>query len=106
MSKHVVVWTTIVLGLLGANARAALIDLGPGSFTPMAPVITFSEVPLGTVNPVYDFAALPGLGEVTVTFGGHFLGQTTTDGSPDTLADTTPLGPLALDALAPDVFTV
>lgn len=96
----------VMVALFGANAFAGLIDLGPGSFTPAAPVITFDEVALNTVNPVYNFTGLPGLGDVTVSFGGYFIGQTNTGGPVDTLADTTPDNPLALDPAAPDVFTV
>ena len=88
------------------KSHAALIDLGPGSFTPLAPVITFSEVPLGTVDPVYSFLAIPGLGNVDVSFGGYFVGQAVCVACfPVTLADTTPTGPLALDPAAPDTFT-
>jgi PEP-CTERM motif len=57
------------------SASATLVNLGPGSFTPSAPVITFSEFALGTTNPTYNFTALPGLGNVTVTFAGSFQGQ-------------------------------
>jgi len=46
--------------LTASQSYAVLIDLGPGWFTPAAPVITFSEVSLGTVNPVYNFTAVPG----------------------------------------------
>ncbi len=92
--------------LANSQSYAALIDLGPGSFTPAAPVITFSEVALGTVNPVYNFTALPGLGNVTVSFGGFFNGQAATGGFPVTLSDTTPTGPLALNPLAPSTKTV
>ena len=99
-----------VIGLLAAwailsgNAFAALVNLGPGSFTPAAPVITFDSDPVGTVNPTYNFTALPGLGDVTVSFGGFFLGQSQA-GSPPTLVDPTPGNPLALDPASPQVFT-
>jgi hypothetical protein len=83
--------------LASAPAHATLVDLGPGSFTPAAPVITFSEVPLGTNNPVYSFVALPGLGNVTVSFRGNFLGQAQGGGYPVTLIDSTPSNPLTLD---------
>jgi hypothetical protein len=96
----------VILALLSSNGFAALIDLGPGSFTPAASVITFdtTEVPLGTTDPVYNFVALPGLGNVTVSFGGYFNGQAA-GGSPPTLTDPTPDNPLALDASAPATFT-
>jgi len=104
-------WVTFILSaaalFLGVpKSRAALIDLGPGSFAPLAPVIEFDEVALGTIDPVYFFPAIPGLGDVTVSFGGHFLGQSVCGPCfPVTLADTTPTGPLGLDPAAPDTFT-
>lgn len=95
----------VLLGLIVAvlftsiSAHAALINLGPGSFTPEAPVITFDGA-LGQVNPSYTFNT-PSLGEITVSFGGFFVGQAATVGFPVTLADNTPTGPLALDPSAP-----
>jgi hypothetical protein len=90
--------------LTASQGYAVLIDLGPGSFTPAASVITFSEVPLGTVNPVYNFTAVPGLGNVTVSFGGFFVGQAACSACfPVTLSDRTPAAsPLALDPAAPN----
>src|SRR2546425_13319455 len=76
-----------LVSLLGltSGAEAALVDAGPGSFTPLAPVITFEEVALGTVNPVYNFN-VPSLGgPVTITFGGNFVGQAAGGGFPVTL---------------------
>jgi hypothetical protein len=95
--------------ILSASAgQAALVNLGPGAFTPLAPQITFSEVALGTVNPVYNFAAVPTLGNVTVKFGGNFVGQTAGGGFPVTLTDHTPTAgsPLALDPSSPNTVTV
>jgi hypothetical protein len=91
---------------LAQNAHAVLVNLGPGSFTPAASVITFSEpgYPVGTLNPVYNFTGLSGLGNVTVSFGGHFVGQTASGGFPVTLSDHTPTSPLALDPSAPNTF--
>ena len=86
--------TAVALGV-AADARAALIDLGPGSFTPAAAVISFDEFALGTVNPSLALAA-GSLGVVTVSFGGYFTGQTIQGVSPVTLDDTTPSSPLAL----------
>ena len=92
--------------LVATDARAALIDLGPGSFTPLAPVITFDEVPLGTVNPSFNFTGVPTLGNVTVSFAGNFVGQTAGGGPLFTLTDHTPTGPLTLDAASPNTVTV
>jgi hypothetical protein len=96
----------VAAAMLAPGAEAALVNLGPGSFTPMAPVIEFDEVPLGTTNPSFTFNGIPGLGDVTVTFGGHFLGQAAGGGFPVTLTDTTPTGSLALDPAAPETRTV
>ena len=93
--------------ILGASvSQAALVNLGAGSFTPLASKITFSEYALGTVDPVYNFAAVPTLGNVTVKFGGNFVGQTAGGGPPVSLTDHTPtVGvALALDAAAPHTF--
>ncbi len=81
------------IGLLASagTAEAALINLGPGSFTPAATVITFSEpgYALGTVDPVYTF------GSQVVSFGESFVGQTVTGGFPSTITGS-PTGPLTL----------
>lgn len=93
--------------LLAASAQASLVDLGPGAFTPEATAITFSEPGrnLGDTNPVYNFAGLPNLGNVTVSFNGTFVGQTTkTVGPVVTLDNNLPSGPLALNAAGPQVF--
>jgi hypothetical protein len=106
MNTKKLLFSVIAVPLLGltTGANAALVNLGPGSFTPLASVITFSEFPGGTIDPVYTFTSLPGLGDVTVSFGGHFVGQVATGGSPNTLSDPTPDSPLALDPGAPDTF--
>jgi hypothetical protein len=95
--------------VLAINAHATLVDLGPGSFTPLAPVITFGEVSLGTQNPVYNFGAVPDLGNVTVSFGPYFQGQALSGGNPQTLSDHTPTPgstlTLVLDVNAPTFTT-
>ena len=78
---------------LPLTSHALLVDLGPGSFTPAAPVITFDGM-LGQVNPSITVAA-GALGNVTVDFAGSFLGQTITGGNPSTLTGN-PTGPLTL----------
>lgn len=74
------------LALSAQDASAQLVNLGPGSFTPAASVITFSEpgYGLGTTDPVYTF-----LGQ-TVSFGEFFTGQVVSGGSVRTLSDHTP----------------
>jgi hypothetical protein len=41
------------------------------------------------------------IGNVTVSFGGYFVGQAATGGAVSTLSDNTPTGPLRLDPAAP-----
>lgn len=90
--------TALVTLFLASTAKAQLVNLGPGSFTPIATAITFSEpgYALGTVNPSYSFSGLPGLGNVTVSFAGAFVGQTVTGGGVRTLTGN-PTGPLSLN---------
>lgn len=71
-------------------ANAALVNLGPGSFTAAASVITFSEQPFGTVDPVYS------VGGNTISFGTNFVGQSVTAGSPRTLTGSPTGGSLSL----------
>jgi hypothetical protein len=100
---------TALLVLAGALAaplalNAALVNLGPGSFTALAPVITFDGM-VGQTNPSITLAA-GALGNVTVSFAGHFAGQTESGGFPSTLTDHTPdAGPLALGGGTTTVVT-
>ncbi len=108
-TTRIVAPAAVLLLLIAASAgQAALMDLGPGSFTPLAPQIQFDEVALGTVNPSYSFLAVPLLGNVTVSFGGHFVGQAADGGFPNTLIDSSPTPgvALALDPSAPITQTV
>lgn len=82
--------------LAATSASAQLVRLGPGAFTPAATTITFSEQPLGTVNPVYTFSGVPDLGNVTVSFAGAFNGQTVTGTTVRTLSGN-PTNPLSLN---------
>lgn len=97
-----------VLSLLAALtvssgvAGAQLVNLGPGAFVPSAPKITFDEVAVGTINPVYSFSGLDVLGDITVSFGPSFVGQTVTGGFPKTLTGL-PSGPLTLNTGGTDV---
>src|ERR1035438_763645 len=91
---------TLAVGALFAmNASAVLVDLGPGSFVPLAPEITFdtTEFPLGTVNPSITLPA-GSLGNVTVSTAGSFVGQTVFAIHPGVNSISgTPTGPLALN---------
>jgi len=60
---------------LTANATS-IIQIPESSFVAGSGLITFSEVALGTQNPVYPLALYGGgAGSPTVTFGGFFAGQ-------------------------------
>ena len=87
--------------LAATSANAQLVRLGPGAFTPLATTITFSEQPVGTENPIYNFTGLPDLGDVTVSFAGAFNGQTTSGGGVKTLVGN-PSNPLSLQ---PAIFS-
>jgi PEP-CTERM motif len=98
-----------------ASAHAGgIIDIDESAFQAGAGQITFSEVPLGTVNPTYnpsDYGG--GAGSPIVTFGGFFLGQSLGAASPPCPAGAAlsgcvlgnPTGPLALDPSSPQTFT-
>jgi len=88
--------------LLTVNASAALVDLGPGSFTPAAAEITYdtTEFPLGTVDPSITLPA-GSLGNVTVSSAGAFVGQTVyAIHSGVNSISGTPTGPLTLNTAA------
>jgi len=89
---------------IATSADAQLVRIGPGSFTPGAPAITFSEVALGTLNPTFSFNLVPDIGDITVSFAGAFQGQTVTGGGVRTLSGN-PTNPLALN-LSEQVSTV
>lgn len=82
--------------LLAVTCGAQIVRIGPGSFTPQASVITFSEQAYGTVNPVYSLATAS-LGTVGVSFGPRFVGQGLDGTSVVTITGTPTAGPLALD---------
>lgn len=110
-----VLLTTLALGLASSVASAGIIQIDQSAFNASAGLITFSEVPLGTVNPVYT----PGLygggaNSPTVTFGGYFTGQsagsTNPAACPSGAAITgcvlgSPTGPLSIATNSPSTFT-
>lgn len=107
--------TLLVVGVLYASvAQSAVIRVDAAAFTPDAGRITFSEFPVGTVNPFYTLADYGGdAGSPTVSFGGRFLGQTGDNGvdCPSGAAASgcvlgLPSGPLALDPASPNTFIV
>lgn len=83
---------TVIALVTAGRAEAALINLGPGSFTPAASVITFSEPGrnLGDTDPVYT------VGSNTIAFGEHFAGQTVSSLVGVNTLTGSPTGPLTL----------
>jgi hypothetical protein len=117
--------------LLSSVASIALFGLAPGvtltkasatsviqipesAFVAGSGEITFSEVPLGTQNPVYAPALYGGGADSpTVTFGGFFSGQALGNAAtcPSGAALTgcvvgNPTGPLTISGTSPTTFTV
>jgi PEP-CTERM motif len=65
-----------VSALFAAQANSAVVRISEAAFVAGAGLITFSEKPIGTVNPVYTAAQYGGgVGSPTVSFGGFFAGQ-------------------------------
>jgi hypothetical protein len=110
LAYSVVSATALSMGL-STSAHAAVIKVGQSAFTPQAGVITFSEKPVNTQNPVYTPSQYGGgVGAPTVSFGGVFTGQTV--GQPPIPAGAvstgvvngTPTGSLSLDSNSPATF--
>jgi len=101
-----------LLGLAASAHAAGIIDIDESAFQAGAGLITFSEFPEGTVNPVYAPSAYGGgAGSPTVTFGGFFTGQSlgTAATCPAGAAVTgcvlgNPTGPLTIDPNSPQTF--
>ncbi|WP_414529773.1 PEP-CTERM sorting domain-containing protein [Nodularia chucula] len=90
-----------------ANA-ASIIRINEDAFTPDAGLITFSELPLDTVNPTYTPNLYGGgLNAPTVTFSGVFQGQTVglplfpPGANPSGVVNGTPTASLALNSSSP-----
>lgn len=104
------------LTLAAQSASASVIRVSEGAFTAAAGLITFSELPVGTVNPTFPPASYGGgVGAPTVTFGGYFLGQSPGSSNPGACPPGAgvagcvlglPSGPLALDPSSPPTSIV
>jgi hypothetical protein len=110
--KHALIGVTAAIATV-TTAHAGIIQIDETDFVAGAGLITFSEYPVNTVNPVYAPATYGGgAGSPTVTFDGYFAGQSlsATPGvdCPGAAASACvvgdPTGPLALDASSPDTF--
>jgi hypothetical protein len=101
-----------LIGGVGSAQAAGIINIPESAFQAGAGLITFSEFPSGTVNPVYTPADYGGgAGSPTVTFGGFFEGQAlgTSATCPGGAALTgcvvgNPTGPLTIDPTSPETF--
>ena len=111
-SLAVGVATAALLGFAASAQASGIIDIDESAFQAGAGLITFSEFPEGTVNPVYAPSAYGGgAGSPTVTFGGFFTGQAlgTAATCPAGAAVTgcvlgNPTGPLTIDPNSPQTF--
>jgi hypothetical protein len=98
--------------VLAGQANAAVVRISEAAFVAGSGVITFSEKPLNTINPVYTAAQYGGgAGSPTVSFGGFFTGQSLGVAAtcPAGAAVTgcvvgTPSAGLSLSASAPNAF--
>lgn len=105
-----------MLGILASSAMSgAVIRVAPSDFIAGSGLITFSELPLGTLNPSYapgNYGGGPGA--PAVTFGGFFLGQSLSatpgldcpGGAASGCVVGTPTGPLSLAPGAPSTRIV
>jgi PEP-CTERM motif len=103
------------IALTSMNAFASgIIQITQAAFVAGSGEITFSEVPLGTPNPVYAPALYGGgAGSPTVTFGGYFTGQSLGTPAQCTGGEElsgcvvgNPTGPLTISPTSPGTFTV
>lgn len=100
-------------GAGAASAQDAVVRVEERQFKAGAGLITFSEVPLGTVNPIIPPGRYRGGSQSpTVHFGGHFLGRRIAAPAdcprgavPTGCLSGMPVAPLRLDPSAPRVAT-
>jgi hypothetical protein len=104
-SKFIAAAGVLSLASLGmaSTANAAIIQVSASAFSSPTGSISFSEKPVGTVNPVYTPGDYSGAaGAPTVFFGAIFVGQTVgvapfpSGANPTGVVNGTPTGPLAL----------
>jgi hypothetical protein len=99
----------LVGAIAALPASAAVVRIGAAAFTADAGLITFSEKPLGSVNPTYNPADYGGgAGAPVVTFGGYFTGQSmgggACGGAPSGCVVGTPSAGLSIAAGSPQTF--
>lgn len=96
-------FVVVVLSTCGLS-DAAIQRVDPSTVPPVIPPITFSEVPINTLNPSFAFTGVPTYGDLTVSFGSLFEGQTLA-ATPNSLIDSSPSSPLMFKTGGPDVAT-
>lgn len=105
----------LACSIFAFGANAGVIRVAEGDFLSGSGLITFSEVPINTINPIYDPSLYGGdMSDPTVTFGGFFMGQMLSmdpaNDCPGAAASAcivgNPTGPLTLDPNSPDTFVV
>jgi hypothetical protein len=112
MKKTIVFAALAAATLWTSAAQSAVVRVTEAAFIAGSGLITFSEKPLNTVNPIYIAADYGGgAGSPTVSFGGFFTGQAlgTAGTCPAGAAVSgcvvgTPTGPLSLSSTAPSAF--
>ncbi|WP_332878989.1 PEP-CTERM sorting domain-containing protein [Massilia sp. S19_KUP03_FR1] len=102
---------TIFFITASMNVNASVVRIDAKAFTPQAGLITFSEMALGTMNPIYnpvDYGG--GATAPSVSFGSYFTGQSISAGAcspgaaPTGCVTGTPTGPLSLALAAGGAF--
>lgn len=108
-----IIISAMSLGVIANQAQAQVIRIDESDFLAGSGLITFSEFPIGTVNPTYSPADYGGgVNSPTVTFEGYFLGQSLSanpgvdcpGGIVSGCVVGTPTALLTLDSNAPDTF--
>ena len=96
MRMAVLAALVVAAGPIG-GAHAALTGYQQGAVAGGTPAITFSEVSLYTLDPIYSIGGGPFAG-LNISFGSYFTGQTLVSGYPVTLV--TPAAPGAAPSIA------
>ncbi len=112
MSRTISVCFALALLFVAQTANASVIRITEAEFIAGSGLLTFSELAVGTVNPVYTPALYGGAaGSPTVSFGGFLVGQAlgTAATCPPGAALSgcvvgSPTGPVALDPASPNSF--
>jgi hypothetical protein len=94
MLSWLVLLSVLASGGLSSSTAMAAVVLGGSTNVDEFYTLTFDHI--GVTNPSVTFSNVPDVGDLTVSFGTHFIGQSR-GSTYNSLADTSPTGPLALD---------